>query len=116
MATSRRKTKTRASAKTKARRTRKKPVVDATQIDLGADGKGSEMEMKGGRLVVRISRESHPEIYDIDRLTKQVQKLIEAHSRKRKTRDLVEFLTETEKSLQIILRNHLEDAMRVYLS
>jgi hypothetical protein len=30
-------------------------------------------------------------------------------------RDLVEFLAETDKGIQIILRNHLEAAMRKYL-
>ena len=75
----------------------------------------NELEVKGGRLVVRLSRESHPEIFDIDRLIKMSRKMLKSHGRKKKTRDLCEFLVETEKSLQIILRNHLEDAMRKYL-
>jgi len=75
----------------------------------------NELEVKGGRLVVRLSRESHPEIFDIDRLIKMSRKMLKSYGRKRKTRDLCQFLVETEKSLQIILRNHLEDAMRKYL-
>ena len=77
--------------------------------------KGSELEMKGGKLVIRISRESHPEIYDLDKLIKQIEKMKKTYGRRKKTRDLCQFLSETDKSLQIILRNHLEDAMRKYL-
>ena len=43
-----------------------------------------------------------------------MQALSRTHRRKRKLRDVIEFLEETEKSLQIILKNHLEDAMRIY--
>ena len=66
-------------------------------------------------LVVRLARESHPEIFELDRLIKQVHKTMSFCQRKPKARDVHEFLDETEKGLQIILRNHLEDAMRKYL-
>ena len=75
----------------------------------------SALEVKGDRLVVRISRDTHPEIFDIDRLMKAVCKVIGTYEKKRKMRDLVEFLSETERSLEIILSNHLEDALRKYL-
>lgn len=75
----------------------------------------SALEVKGDRLVVRISKDTHPEIFDIDRLMKAVYKVIGTYEKKRKMRDLVEFLSETEKSLEIILSNHLEDALRKYL-
>ena len=80
------------------------------------DLEATELEMKGGRLVVQISRDEHPEIFAINKLLKQTQKVIAEYQRKKKMRDLVEFLIETEKSLQIVLKNHLEDAMRTYLS
>lgn len=75
----------------------------------------SALEVKGDRLVVRVSKDTHPEIFDIDRLIKSVCKVINAYEKKRKLRDLVEFLSETQKSLEIILSNHLEDALRKYL-
>ena len=50
-----------------------------------------------------------------DKLLKSMRKIIETYGNRRKCRDLVEFLEETEKSLEILLRNHLEDAMRKYL-
>ena len=71
--------------------------------------------MKGDRLVVRLSRENHPEIFELDRLIKQIHKVMDFCKRKRNARDVKEFLVETEKGLQIILRNHLEGAMRKYL-
>jgi len=89
--------------------------VTGAPIDLTAS-KVNSIEMQGDRLVVRISRQSHPEIFDIDRLIKTLAKSREQHSSKRKMRDLCEFLSETEKSLQIILANHLEEALRRYLS
>jgi len=84
-------------------------------IDVAEAESGSSLQMRGGRLTVRISRESHPEVFEIDRLLKQVRKVIERQTRNRKMRDFREFLEETEKSLQIILSNHLEDALRKYL-
>jgi hypothetical protein len=89
--------------------------VTGAPIDL-ASSKVSSIEMQGERLVVRISRESHPEIFDIDRLIKTLAKAREHHQSKRKMSDLCDFLSETEKSLQIILANHLEDALRRYLT
>ena len=86
-----------------------KPIREAVAERLSA------LEVKGDRLVVRISRDTHPEIFDIDRLMKSVCKVINSYEKKRKMRDLVEFLSETEKSLEIILSNHLEDALRKYL-
>ena len=90
-------------------------VRGAKPISVAVAERLSALEMKGDRLVVRISRESHPVIFDIDRLIKQVNKVIDIYERKSKQRDLCEFLLETEKSLQIILSNHLEDALRKYL-
>ena len=89
--------------------------VTGAPIDL-TPSKVNSIEMQGERLVVRISRESHPEIFDIDRLIRTLAKAREQHADKRKMRDLCEFLSETEKSLQIILTNHLEEALRRYLS
>ena len=86
-----------------------KPIRQAVAERLSA------LEVKGDTLVVRISRDTHPEIFDIDRLMKAVCKVINSYEKKRKMRDLVEFLSETEKSLEIILSNHLEDALRKYL-
>jgi len=74
----------------------------------------TELQMNGSRLVVKLSRDKHPQIFDLDRLVKQMQQVMRSYKRKRKMRDVVEFLAETEKSLQIILKNHLEDAMRSY--
>jgi hypothetical protein len=89
--------------------------VSGAPIDL-TPSKVNSIEMQGERLVVRISRESHPEIFDIDRLVKTLAKAREQYESKRKMRDLCEFLSETEKSMQIILTNHLEEALRRYLS
>ena len=86
-----------------------KPIRQAVAERLSA------LEVKGDTLVVRISRDTHPEIFDIDRLMKAVCKVINSYGKKRKMRDLVEFLSETEKSLEFILSNHLEDALRKYL-
>ena len=71
--------------------------------------------MSGERLVVKLSRQSHPEVFAIDRLCKQITKTLEEFKGNRKMRDVCEFLRETEKSLGIILSNHLEDALRKYL-
>lgn len=89
--------------------------VTGAPIDL-TPSKVNAIEMQGERLVVRISRESHPEIFDIDRLIKVLAKAREQYSDRRKMRDLCEFLSETEKSLQIIMTNHLEEALRRYLA
>lgn len=89
--------------------------VTGAPIDL-TPSKVNSIEMQGERLVVRISRESHPEIFDIDRLIKVLAKAREGYESKRKMADLCGFLSETEKSLQIILGNHLEEALRRYLS
>jgi hypothetical protein len=89
--------------------------VTGAPIDLTAS-KVNSIEMQGERLVVRISRQSHPEIFDIDRLVKSLAKTRESYESKRKMRDLCDFLSETEKSLQIILANHLEEALRRYLT
>ncbi len=96
------------TARAKATRT-VGPILSAAPT--GASG----LTMRGERLVVKLSRDSHPEVFAIDKLSKQVTKLIEDFKGKRKMRDVVEFLRETEKSLGIILTNHLEDALRKYL-
>ena len=75
----------------------------------------NELQVKGGALVVRLARDSHPVVFDVDRLCKTIRKTIEVYSRRRECTDLCEFLQETDKGLQIILRNHLEAAMRKYL-
>jgi len=103
------------TARKKKSRSRKTPKSSPHKINLTNDEKVSTINLKGDSLHVRLSRDSHPEIFDINRFIKQVQKLRDQHNRKRKMRDLCQFLDETEKSLQIILRNHLEDAMRKYL-
>ncbi len=89
--------------------------VTGAPIDL-TPSKANSIEMQGERLVVRISRESHPEIFDIDRLVRTLAKAREHYESKKRMKDLCEFLSETEKSLQIILTNHLEEALRRYLS
>jgi hypothetical protein len=80
-----------------------------------ASKKGAQFQVHDGQLVVRLSKDQHPEVFETDRLMKSMRKVIETYGSKRKCRDLVEFLEETEKSLEILLRNHLEDAMRKYL-
>ena len=45
--------------------------VTGGPIDL-THSKANSIEMQGERLVVRISRQSHPEIFDIDRLIFEV--------------------------------------------
>ena len=77
--------------------------------------KEAEIKVMDGRLVVRLSKEQHPEVFETDKLLKDMVKIRTTYSRKRKCRDLIEFLSETEKSLEILLRNHLEEAMRMYL-
>jgi hypothetical protein len=89
--------------------------VTGAPIDL-TPSKVNSIEMQGDRLVVRISRESHPEIFDIDRLIKTLAKVRETYADKRRMRDICEFISETEKSFQIILTNHLEEALRSYLT
>jgi len=87
-----------------------------TQLDLGKlEPGGRQIQMQGERLVIRISRDSHPELYEIDKLNRRMRMMIRAYKRKSEMRDLVEFLAETEKGLQIILRNHLDAAIRQYL-
>ena len=78
--------------------------------------KVDSIEMEGDRLVVRISKETHPEIFEIDRLIKQIDHIQKTYGGKAKTADLCEFLIETRKSLTIILTNHLEDALRQCLA
>ena len=87
----------------------------AIRTKLAEAEKGGALTMKDGSLVVSLARDSHPEIFEIDDLVKQVQAMIKKHNRKQKMRDLRDFLLETEKSLQIILSNHLEVALRKYL-
>ena len=74
----------------------------------------TELQMNGSRLVVRLSRDEHPEIFDLEHLAKQMRDVAATYRGKRKMRDVLEFIAETEKSLQILLKNHLEDAMRMY--
>ncbi|MHC4819718.1 MAG: hypothetical protein ACYTF8_16860 [Planctomycetota bacterium] len=114
----RKKTTTRAKRGTKRTAPQKRitaKVRSPKPIRVAVAERLSALEVKGDRLVVRISKDTHPEIFDIDRLMKAVCKVIGTYEKKRKMRDLVEFLSETEKSLEIILSNHLEDALRKYL-
>ncbi len=95
---------------------RKSTASQPTKLNLARLEKSQgAVEMQGDRLVVRISRTQNPELYDIDRLIRSIRLLIDTHSATRHMRDLTTFLEETERSLQIILRNHLELAMRKYL-
>lgn len=92
----------------------KPPVREAGAPELSVNAK-DELQVKGGALVVRLARESHPVVFDVDRLCKTIRKTIDTYMRRRECADLCEFLQETDKGLQIILRNHLEAAMRKYL-
>ncbi|MGQ0614116.1 MAG: hypothetical protein ACT4PV_10305 [Planctomycetaceae bacterium] len=95
---------------------RKSTAPQPTKLNLARLEKSQgAVEMQGDRLVVRISRNQNPELYDIDRLIRSIRLLIDTHATTRHMRDLTTFLEETERSLQIILRNHLELAMRKYL-
>ena len=94
---------------------KKRAPVRKTRAKVTATKKDAQFEVQDGRLVVRLSRDKHPEVFDTDKLMKQMSRIIDAYGENRKCRDLVEFLQETEKSLEILLRNYLEDAMRKYL-
>jgi len=96
------------------KRTRRRRSSSAASIDLTASGKVG-MQMQGERLTVKLSRSAHPEIFDIEKLIKDLAKTRESYKGKRKMRDFCELLAETEKSLEIVLSNHLEDALRKYL-
>lgn len=98
---------------TTARKTTKRRRTGKTSVT--ASKKNAQFKVKDGQLVVHLSREEHPEVFDTDRLLKAMRRVADVHGDNRKCRDLVEFLQETEKSLEILLRNHLEDAMRKYL-
>ena len=100
--------KTRAKKKTvapKKKRAAKAPVSDRCK---------TELQINGGSLVIKLSRDEHPEVFELDHLVKQMQLIIKSYRNKYKMRDVIEFLEETEKSLHIILKNHIEDAMRIY--
>jgi len=110
--TKKRKTK----ARPKSRKTIKsQPRKGDRPIDVTGTHGDTGIEMKGERLVVKLSRESHPDVFEIDRMVKHVQKVRESNKGNRKLRNFCEFLAETEKSLQIILSNHLDAALRKYL-
>ena len=66
-------------------------------------------------LTIALSRDAHPEVFEIDELLKSLRALRLRHKSKRKMRDFVQFIEETEKSIEIILSNHLEDALRKYI-
>jgi len=100
------------TARKKTTRSKKAPVK---KPKLTATKKAAQFNVRDGQLVVRLSRDRHPEVFETDKLMKQMSRIIQTYSKNRKCRDLVEFLEETEKSLEILLRNHLEDAMRKYL-
>ncbi len=100
-------------AKKKKKTVRKKRAERKSLVPV--DGQcTTELRMNGSHLVIKLSHDEHPEIFDLDRLLKQMQQVTRSYRRKKKMRDVVEFLCETEKSLQIILKNHLQDAMRMY--
>ena len=98
---------------TTARKTTKRKRMGKTSVS--ASKKNAQFKVKDGQLVVHLSRAEHPEVFETDKLLKAMRRITEVHGVDGKCRDLVEFLEETEKSLEIILRNHLEDAMRKYL-
>ena len=100
-------------ATTRKTTTKRKPATRKRAASTAA--KEAEIKVMDGRLVVRLSKEQHPEVFETDKLLKDMVKIRTTYSRKRKCRDLIEFLSETEKSLEILLRNHLEEAMRMYL-
>lgn len=101
----------------KTRAKRKTTVVRKRKRNGKAEGSAlcaTELQINGGSLVIKLSRDEHPEVFELDHLVKQMQLIIRSYRRKDKMRDVIEFLEETEKSLHIILRNHIEDAMRIY--
>ena len=100
-------------ATTSRKKTTKRKTASRKRSDSAS--KEAEIQVMDGRLVVRLSRDQHPEVFEADKLLKDMKRIRTKYSRKRKCRDLLEFLSETEKSLEIILRNQLEDAMRKYL-
>jgi len=105
-------------ATTARKKTGKKKTVSArssrAKVTAAKNG-AAQFEVHDGRLVVRLSRSKHPEVFDTDKLMKSMHKIIDTYGSNPKCRDLVQFLEETEKSLEILLRNYLEDAMRKYL-
>ena len=107
------KKKTKTRAKKRTRKTTR--VVRERQSEkVSAELCTTELQMNGSRLVVRLSRDDHPEIFDLEHLAKHMRDVAATYQGKRKMRDVLEFIAETEKSLQILLKNHLEDAMRMY--
>ena len=105
-------------ATTARKKTRKKKTTSArssrAKVTAAKNG-AAQFEVHDGRLVVRLSRSKHPEVFDTDKLMKSMHKIIDTYGSNTRCRDLVQFLEETEKSLEILLRNYLEDAMRKYL-
>jgi len=104
-ATKRKKKSPASKARTRAKRS----------VDLSVSEEGTRLEMNGEKLTIALSRDAHPEVFEIDELLKALRGVRERHKSKRKLRDFVQFLEETEKSLEIILSNHLEDALRKYI-
>jgi len=92
-------------------KTRKKVV----RAKVGVPARSRGFKVEGESVTVRLDKDSHPEVFDLDRMIKSIRKTREKYKGKRKMRDFCEFLEETEKSLGIILANHLEDALRKYL-
>ena len=97
---------------TTARKTTKRKK---TRTSVTASKKNAQFKVQDGQLVVHLSRAEHPEVFDTDKLLKAMRRVAKTHGGDPKCQDLVEFLNETERSLEILLRNHLEDAMRKYL-
>jgi hypothetical protein len=100
--------------RTKARITRSKSTPPPIDLMTVSD-KATALEVKGERLVVKLSRDSHPDVFEIDQFLKQVQQVQATIKNRKNLRDFLQFLSETEKSVQILLTNHLEDALRKYL-
>ena len=103
----------------KPRKTRAKKTTVALKKKRAAKASVSDrcktvLQINGGSLVIKLSRDEHPEVFELDHLVKQMQLIIKSYRSKYKMRDVIEFLEETEKSLHIILKNHIEDAMRIY--
>ncbi len=113
--TSRRRAATKKSQNTKATTPSKKKTRVTPSVDLSPSDNGTRLEMNGEKLTISLSRDAHPEVFEIDELLKVMRKVRLHHKNKRKMRDIVQFLEETEKSIEIILSNHLEDALRKYI-
>ena len=102
MATTKRKTKKKKTVSRKrkpvARRVAKK--TGTACIGLAASEKVG-LEMEGESLTVKLSRKLHPEVFDIDRMVKQIKRMRESYKGKRKMRDFCDFSFAFEASIML---------------